>query len=574
MAYTALYRAFRPKTFSEVVGQEHIKTTLKNQINTGRVGHAYLLNGTRGTGKTSIAKILARAVNCENPKEGEPCNECEICKAILDGSLTDVVEMDAASNNSVEDIREIRNEVNFLPTRAKYRIYIIDEVHMLSTGAFNALLKTLEEPPEHVKFILATTEPQKLPATILSRCQRFDFKKIQNEDISKRLKLVCEKNDVEIKEEALNLIAILSEGAMRDALSILERCIQDGESSIDVDKIKDLVGIPKLTYVNNTIEAIIDNNIEKAINEIDNVIKEGKDLTNFLWEMIKYAKDILVAKIGKKLEIYSNEEIDQINKIAERTSKDRLLNIIVKLSEMENKVKQSTQKTIIFQTGIINLCINEETKSLEERIKALENKIQNGIGTNTNTIQIKTNLTKEVNTTKNNTQANNTTEINENTTVGAISNCPQETKDESPKKETKPNIQTSNLKSQEFWPNILQQLKSNGKLMIYANLLNSRAVELNDMTIGIEFQGGLNDFRKGILEKDENKKEIEKLVSIACAKEMQIKYIDTPSKTIENKKSTQAKTIKENKTEQNKSNNINSLDDLANLGIDINYIDE
>ena len=574
MAYTALYRAFRPKTFSEVVGQEHIKTTLKNQINTGRVGHAYLLNGTRGTGKTSIAKILARAVNCENPKEGEPCNECEICKAILDGSLTDVVEMDAASNNSVEDIREIRNEVNFLPTRAKYRIYIIDEVHMLSTGAFNALLKTLEEPPEHVKFILATTEPQKLPATILSRCQRFDFKKIQNEDISKRLKLVCEKNDVEIKEEALNLIAILSEGAMRDALSILERCIQDGESSIDVDKIKDLVGIPKLTYVNNTIEAIIDNNIEKAINEIDNVIKEGKDLTNFLWEMIKYTKDILVAKIGKKLEIYSNEEIDQINKIAERTSKDRLLNIIVKLSEMENKVKQSTQKTIIFQTGIINLCINEETKSLEERIKALENKIQNGIGTNTNTIPIKTNLTKEVNTTKNNTQANNTTEINENTTVGAISNCPQETKDESPKKETKPNIQTSNLKSQEFWPNILQQLKSNGKLMIYANLLNSRAVELNDMTIGIEFQGGLNDFRKGILEKDENKKEIEKLVSIACAKEMQIKYIDTPSKTIENKKSTQAKTIKENKTEQNKSNNINSLDDLANLGIDINYIDE
>ena len=331
MAYTALYRAFRPKTFSEVVGQEHIKTTLKNQINTGRVGHAYLLNGTRGTGKTSIAKILARAVNCENPKEGEPCNECEICKAILDGSLTDVVEMDAASNNSVEDIREIRNEVNFLPTRAKYRIYIIDEVHMLSTGAFNALLKTLEEPPEHVKFILATTEPQKLPATILSRCQRFDFKKIQNEDISKRLKLVCEKNDVEIKEEALNLIAILSEGAMRDALSILERCIQDGESSIDVDKIKDLVGIPKLTYVNNTIEAIIDNNIEKAIDEMDKVIKEGKDTANFLWEMIKYTKDILVAKIGKNLEIYSNEEIEKIKQIADRTTKGRLLNIILKL---------------------------------------------------------------------------------------------------------------------------------------------------------------------------------------------------------------------------------------------------
>ena len=311
--------------------------------------------------------------------------------------------MDAASNNSVEDIREIRNEVNFLPTRAKYRIYIIDEVHMLSTGAFNALLKTLEEPPEHVKFILATTEPQKIPATILSRCQRFDFKKIPNNDIAKRLELVCEKNKVEINEEALNLIAVLSEGAMRDALSILERCIQDGESKIDIDKIKDLVGIPKLTYINNTIEAIIDSNVEKAIEEIDNVINEGKDLINFLWEMIKYTKDILVIKIGKKLEIYNNEEMEQIKKIADKTSKDRLLNIILKLSEMENKVKQSSQKIIIFQTGIINLCVNEETKSLEERIKALEDKIQSGITNNITTIPIKTNLDKEVNTTKKNT---------------------------------------------------------------------------------------------------------------------------------------------------------------------------
>ena len=556
MAYTALYRAFRPKTFAEVVGQEHIKTTLKNQIKSGRVGHAYLLNGTRGTGKTSIAKILARAVNCENPKDGEPCNECEICKAILEGSLTDVVEMDAASNNSVEDIREIRNEVNFLPTRAKYRIYIIDEVHMLSTGAFNALLKTLEEPPEHVKFILATTEPQKIPATILSRCQRFDFKKIPNNDIAKRLELVCEKNKVEINEEALNLIAVLSEGAMRDALSILERCIQDGESKIDIDKIKDLVGIPKLTYINNTIEAIIDSNVEKAIEEIDNVINEGKDLINFLWEMIKYTKDILVIKIGKKLEIYNNEEMEQIKKIADKTSKDRLLNIILKLSEMENKVKQSSQKIIIFQTGIINLCVNEETKSLEERIKALEDKIRSGITNNITTIPIKTNLDKEVNTTKKNTQSKTTIEI-----------------DKSQKKESETNIQTSNLKSQEFWPNILQQLKQNGKLMLYANLLNSRAVELNDMTIGIEFSSELNDFRRQLLEKNENLQEVEKLVSIACGKEMQIKYIDKPkSKPKKNIKVQETET--EKKMNKEKSNSINSLEDLANLGIDINYIDE
>lgn len=257
MGYTALYRKFRPITFSEIVGQEHITRTLRNQIIAGRVGHAYLFNGGRGTGKTSAAKILARAINCLNPKDGEPCNECEICKGAINGSLTDIVEMDAASNNSVEDIRSIREEVNFLPTKAKYRVYIIDEVHMLSTGAFNALLKTLEEPPEHVKFILATTEPQKLPATILSRCQRFDFKKISNENIIKRLNIVCEKSNIEITKEALNIIAVLSEGAMRDALSILERCIQDGENKIDEDKIKDLVGIPKITYIHQLTEVFL-----------------------------------------------------------------------------------------------------------------------------------------------------------------------------------------------------------------------------------------------------------------------------------------------------------------------------
>ena len=212
MGYTALYRKFRPTKFSEIVGQEHIKKTLKNQLLSDRVGHAYLINAGRGTGKTTTAKILARAVNCLNPKDGEPCNECEICKGALDGSLTDIIEMDAASNNSVEDVRSIREAVNFLPTKAKYRVYIIDEVHMLSTGAFNALLKTLEEPPEHVKFILATTEPQKLPATILSRCQRFDFKRISNEDIVKDLEYVCKESEIKITPKALELIAVLAEG--------------------------------------------------------------------------------------------------------------------------------------------------------------------------------------------------------------------------------------------------------------------------------------------------------------------------------------------------------------------------
>ena len=359
MSYTALYRKFRPLKFADVVGQEHITKTLKNQIIAGRVGHAYLFNGGRGTGKTTAAKILARAVNCLNPQDGEPCNECEICKAALAGSLTDIVEMDAASNNSVEDIRSIREEVNFLPTVAKYRVYIIDEVHMLSTGAFNALLKTLEEPPEHVKFILATTEPQKLPATILSRCQRFDFKKLSNENIIKRLEYVTKESNIEITTGALNLIATLSEGAMRDALSILERCIQDGDTNIDESRIKDLVGIPQLTYIHSIIKAVIECNVEDAIHALDAVLNEGKDLNNLLWEIIKYVKDILVYKVTKELNIYSEDELKDIKELSEKVTKERLLYMITDLSKLENDMKWSSQRSILFQVEIIKLCSDD-----------------------------------------------------------------------------------------------------------------------------------------------------------------------------------------------------------------------
>ena len=328
MGYTALYRKFRPATFEEMVGQEHIITTLQNQIISNRVGHAYLFNGGRGTGKTSAAKILSRAINCLNPHDGEPCNECEICKEVLNGSLTDIVEMDAASNNSVEDIRSIKEEVNFLPTKAKYRVYIIDEVHMLSTGAFNALLKTLEEPPEHVKFILATTEPQKLPATILSRCQRFDFKRISNADIVKRLKIVCKESNIEADENSLNMIAELSEGAMRDALSILERCVQNGETEISQEKIRELIGIPKLEYVNKIAGSIIEYDVDSAMQTVQSVIDEGKDINNLLWEIIKYVKDILIAKTNGKLSLYNESELQEIKDLSEKTTKERLIKLI------------------------------------------------------------------------------------------------------------------------------------------------------------------------------------------------------------------------------------------------------
>ena len=314
-------------------------------------------------GKTSAAKILARAVNCLNPHNGEPCNECEICKAILSGSLTDVVEMDAASNNSVEDIRGIREEVNFLPTRAKYRVYIIDEVHMLSTGAFNALLKTLEEPPEHVKFILATTEPQKLPATILSRCQRFDFKRISNEDVVKRLKIICKESNIDITEDALKMIAVLSEGAMRDAISILERCAGEQKGEINENQVRELVGIPKTTQIHNIVKCIIQANVNELINETNEIIDQGKDIDNFLWEIIKYIKDILVYKSSKVLDLYNEEEKKQIDELAKDITKEKLLQLIYSLSELANDIKWSSQKTIMFQAGMIKASMN---KNIEE----------------------------------------------------------------------------------------------------------------------------------------------------------------------------------------------------------------
>lgn len=524
MGYTALYRKFRPLCFSEMVGQEHITRTLKNQIIANRVGHAYLFNGGRGTGKTSAAKILARAINCLNPKDGEPCNECEICKGAISGSLTDIVEMDAASNNSVEDIRSIREEVNFLPTKAKFRVYIIDEVHMLSTGAFNALLKTLEEPPEHVKFILATTEPQKLPATILSRCQRFDFKRISNEDIIKRLKIVCEESNIEITAGAMQIIAVLSEGAMRDALSILERCIQDGENKIDEDKIKDLVGIPKITYIHHLTEAIIQYDVEKALKSIDEVLNEGKDIVNFLWELIKYVKDVLVFQTAGKLDLYSPEELEKIQELSQKVSKEKLISIIYELSELENNLKWSTQKVIMFQAGIIKLCCQRQENTKEEKQFISTN---GTIGENKNLeerVQKIEQYLKSMKTTNISSQDNSLPNTAVRVITTSVSPANQVNTSNHNTKASTATKKFSN-KVEEYWPQIVNQLKQSGKIVLYTNLMHTHAVELNDMTVGIQFPNGLTSFGKTVLEKQENVREISNLVSIACGKEMHIKYM-------------------------------------------------
>ena len=503
MAYTALYRKFRPISFKEMVGQEHITKTLKNQIVAGRVGHAYLFSGGRGTGKTSAAKIMARAINCLNPHDdGEPCNECEICRAILEGSLTDVVEMDAASNNSVEDVRAIRDEVNFLPTVAKYRVYIIDEVHMLSTGAFNALLKTLEEPPEHVKFILATTEPQKLPATILSRCQRFDFKRISVEDIIKRLKIICDESKINITDEAIQMIAVLAEGALRDGISILERCSQDTANTIDEDMVRDLVGIPKLTFIKKLAKNIIDNEPENAIETTNKVINEGKDLDNFLWEVIKYVKDMLIYKTTKKLDLYSKEDIEFIENLSEKTTKERLLNLIYELSELANQMKVSTQKNIIFQTGIIKTCMELEYQNLQPvEVKSQKNRV------------------KEVNI--------------QNKTNKEEQKPKQEAQKEEKSEPVK--IKTTSGEYVTYWQNVLDKIKQSGKMTVYANLIGTKGVLINDLVVGIEFPGKVTEFARKVIEEHENKAMIEKIISMEQGSPMQIKILD---KTEEKKAAT------------------------------------
>ena len=511
VGYTALYRKFRPTKFSEMVGQEHIKKTLINQLIANRVGHAYLFNGGRGTGKTTTAKILARAVNCLNLQNGEPCNECEICKGALDGSLTDIVEMDAASNNSVEDVRQIREAVNFLPTKAKYRVYIIDEVHMLSTGAFNALLKTLEEPPEHVKFILATTEPQKLPATILSRCQRFDFKRISNEDIIKDLEYVCKESNIKITDSALNLIAVLAEGGMRDALSILERCSQEGEDQIDENRVKDLVGIPKTTFINRIVNNIINKQSEEALNTLQEILDDGKDIGNLIWELIKYIKDILLYKTTSKTEMYNQEEIESIKAISDKTSKQQLIDLICTLSEIENTMKQSSQKLIILQTGLIKLCNNETaTNNISEvqtkTVKSVDN----------------ADLERRVTKIENFLRAGNFAKASNSGVKFSVQDTENQQKKES-KVIPKPKYKG---KTQDYWPKLVEDFKQEGKMFMYINLAGTTAREINDMTLEINFPSGMSKVAKDFLSRPDTKQNLKETVHLACGKEMQIKFVE------------------------------------------------
>ena len=382
MAYTALYRKFRPLSFDDVKGQDAIVRTLSNQIKADRIGHAYLFCGTRGTGKTSVAKILARAINCENPKDGSPCNECSVCRSILDGSSMNVAEIDAASNNSVDNVRQIVEEVKYSPTEGRYKVYIIDEVHMLSTGAFNALLKTLEEPPSYVVFILATTEVNKIPITILSRCQRYDFRRISLETIQARLSELCEKEGIEADDAALKYLARLGEGSMRDALSLLERCAAFYyKEKLDYDKIIELLGTADVTSFSKLLRYISAGEVGGCMEIVDELVSYGRDLSRYIVDFTWYMRNLLLAKTGRNISELlemSSEQMAILKHESEVFESEELLHYISVLSELTNRLRFAVQKRVIIETELIRLCIpriDESEPVWADRIRRLENEL-------------------------------------------------------------------------------------------------------------------------------------------------------------------------------------------------------
>ena len=386
MSYTALYRKFRPQEFEDVKGQEHIVTTLKNQIKADRIGHAYLFCGTRGTGKTTAAKIFAKAVNCEHPVDGSPCGTCEACRAIAAGNSMNVIEIDAASNNGVENIRQIREEVEYAPTEGKYKVYIIDEVHMLSIGAFNALLKTLEEPPSYVIFILATTEVHKIPITILSRCQRYDFHRISIETISARLTELLEKENVAAEERAVRYIAKAADGSMRDALSLLDQCIAFylGEE-LTYEHVLEVLGAVDTEVFSSLLRRILGQDIVGAIEQLEEIIIQGRELGQFVTDFTWYLRNLLLVQSSDDMEEVldmSAENLALLKEEAKMVEAETLFRYIRIFSELSNQVKYSSQKRILIEIALIKLCrpqMERDEASVLERISRIEKTLEEGI---------------------------------------------------------------------------------------------------------------------------------------------------------------------------------------------------
>lgn len=516
MAYTALYREWRPKTFTEVVGQNHVTVTLKNQILNNRIAHAYLFCGTRGTGKTSAAKIFAKAINCLDPRDGEPCNECEMCRKINAGLAIDVTELDAASNNSVDNIRNIIDDVQYPPREANYKIYIMDEVHMLSTGAVNAFLKTLEEPPSRVIFILATTDPQKLPVTILSRCQRFDFKRIRREDAFERLRTIVQEQGVFADDRSLNLIARMSDGAMRDALSILDQAISMGNGKVEYDAVVNMLGLVTNENLIRLTDAIIDRNIENSMKAIDEIVFSGKDIHNFIGEMTDHMRNLLMVKVSQNPDSIldmSTENMELVKIQAEKIRIEEIMRDIRILQEAEEQSKWVKQSRIYLELASIKMCKVEYDTSSEvilARLNKLEKAMKNGeipvVVAAENVKKVEQNIQKKNNVKQVQVEKQQDQHANVHSTLTI-----QEVK--------------------KRWKDILETFKAKRMMVLYTALTVAQPFECSNGIITMKYDKDYA-FHKQRMEKEETRKLVEDVFSGVLKEKVRITYTIEENETV------------------------------------------
>ncbi|EDU38990.1 DNA polymerase III, subunit gamma and tau [Clostridium sporogenes ATCC 15579] len=511
VGYTALYREWRPRTFKEVVGQKHITVTLKNQVIEKRIAHAYLFCGTRGTGKTSTAKILSKAVNCLNPKDGEPCNECEICNKINSGTLMDVIEMDAASKRKLEDIKEVIENVKYPPQEGKNKVYIMDEVHMLTQEAVNAFLKTLEEPPSNVIFILATTDPQKLPITILSRCQRFDFRRIRNEEIFERLRSIVSEQGIYADDKSLNLIARMSDGAMRDALSILDQVISTGDGKVEYDQVLDMLGLVTNENLLIITNSIIEKDVEKSMRIIEDIVLSGKDINNFMKDMITHLRNILMVKVSKnpdEILDMSSENIDLVKEQAEKIRIEEIMRNIKILQEAEQQSKWVKQSRIYLELAVLKMCKIEYDTSKEvilSRLNKIEELIKSG--------NIKLAMKEEKKKTE--SKEFDIKKIKENIKDEKI----EENLLEEYNKDSKLTVETV----KKMWHDILEAFKARRLMVLYAALVTANITDCKEGIITLNYNKQYS-FNKKRLEKPENNKIVQEIFSEVLKEKVRIIY--------------------------------------------------